>query len=155
MGSNIVSSPLPLFQSLDSSRPLLLLSAVCPQNEEFFTFMINFNNFASLQVLELSVVTIDGHTLPSFPEHITFPSLHTLLLGDLPLDALVLNVIGKWELPSLKELFISRHHFFSTPLLPLIQRSYDRLGFFNMCLDFYVIMLSGTFSEPFHFISGM
>jgi len=96
MGSSIVSNPLPLFQSLDSSRPLLLLSVLCLQDEEFTTFIINFNNFASLQVLELSVTAFDGPTLPSFPKHITFPSLHTLIIGYLPFDVIVLGVIGKW-----------------------------------------------------------
>jgi len=152
MGSNIVSSPLPLLRSLDSSRPLLLLSALCLQNEEFFTFMINFSNFANLQVLELSVATIDDHTLPSFPEHITFPSLHTLLLRDLPLDPLVLNVIGEWELPSLKELSISPQYCFITPLLPVIRRSYDRLKFFTIWLDFlYYPAFHDIFRAlPFH-----
>jgi hypothetical protein len=134
--STVCSASLPLFQSLDSSRRLLLLSAVHLQNEEFPIFMINFNNYSSLQVLELSVVTSNSHTLPSFPQHITFPSLHSLVLGCLPLDLPVLNVIGKWELPSLKELSIYRWYpLATTPLLPLIQRSYERLKFFSTCLD--------------------
>jgi hypothetical protein len=130
------TSPLHLFQSLDSSRRLLLLSALHLQNEEFPTFMINFNNYASLQVLELSVDSINRHTLPSFPEHITFPSLRALVLGGLFLNGPLLNTIGKWELPSLKELSISQWSpTLSTPLLPLIQRTYDKLEFFTLCLD--------------------
>jgi hypothetical protein len=132
----ILSSPLPLFQSLDSSRRLLLLSALRLQNEEFSTFMINFNNYANLQVLELSVDTINSHTLLSVPEHVTFPSLRALVLGDLFFDGPFLNTIGKWELPSLKELSISRWSpSFSGPLLPLIQRTYDQLEFFTTCLN--------------------
>ena len=133
-GSYILSTPLPLFQSPDSSRRLLLLSALRLQNEEFPAFMVNFNNYASLQVLELSVSSVNGHTLPPLPEHITFPSLHALLLGYL--DPLVLNVVGKWELPSLKELSIPRWNpLISTALLPLIQRSYESLEFFDACAD--------------------
>ena len=128
---HLVSSSLPLFQFPDSSRRLQLLSTKFP------AFMINFNNHTSLQVLELSVDIIGGYASPSFPDHITFPSLHTLILGFCILDQLVINVIGKWELPSLKELSISR---WSSPisilLLPLIQRSYERLEFFNTPLDF-------------------
>ncbi len=132
--SYALSSPLPLFQSPESSRRLLLLSALHLQVEEFPIFMRNFNHYASLQVLELSVNSINSHTLPSFPEPITFPSLHTLLLGYL--DPLALNVVGKWELPSLKELSISQcHPIISTALFPLIQRSYDRLEFFDACID--------------------
>jgi len=152
MGLNMLSSPLPLFQSLDSSRPLLLLSVLGLQDEEFTTFMIHFNNFASLQVLELSV-TFDVPTFPSFPKHITFPSLHTLILGDLPFDMIVLDVIGKWELPSLKELSISQNlHSFCKPLLPLIQRSYDKLEFFNINLDLlrYRAFLDITRAPPVH-----
>jgi hypothetical protein len=134
--SYLLSSPLPLFQSLDSSRPLLLLSALRLRNVDFAIFVINFNNYASLQVLELSINTINSHTLPAFPEHITFPSLRALVLGNLVHDTPVLNVIGKWELPSLKELSISQWSpTISTPLLPLIQRSYERLEFLNICLD--------------------
>ena len=103
--SDFLSSPLPLFQSLDSSRRLLLLSALGLQDEEFATFMINFKNYASLQVLELTVKSVSGHMLPSLPEDITFPSLHALILGYL--DPLITNIVGKWELPSLKELSIS------------------------------------------------
>jgi hypothetical protein len=137
MGSYLLSSPLPLFQSLDSSQPLLLLSALHLRNEDFSAFMINFNNYASLQVLELSIGTINSRTLPYFPEHITFPSLRALVLGYLNLDEPVLNSIGKWELPSLKELSISQWSpSISIPLLPLIQRSYERLEFLNICLDF-------------------
>jgi len=136
MGSYILSSPLPLFQSIDSSRRLLLLSVLRLQNEEFPAFMINFNNYASLQVLELSVTSINSNTLPPFPQHITFPSLRALVLGYLFFDPLVLNVIGKWELPSLKELSIFQWSpLESTPLLPLIRRSYERLEFFSACID--------------------
>jgi len=138
MQSDIMSSPLPLFPSLDSSRPLLLLSALSLREEEFTTFMINFNNYTSLQVLELSVSNSNSNsnTLPPFPQHIAFPSLHTLILKGHFLDALVLSIVGKWELPSLKELSISRWTFsVSTPLLPLIQRSYERLEFLDICLD--------------------
>jgi hypothetical protein len=136
MRSYALSSPLPLFQSLDSSRRLLVFSALRLQNEEFSAFMINFNNYASLQVLELSVDTVSYYTLPSFPEHITFPSLRALVLGHLFLNGHFLNTIGKWKLPSLKELSISRWSpSLSTPLLPLIQRTYDKLEFFTICLD--------------------
>jgi hypothetical protein len=132
MDSYNLSSPLPLFQSLGSSQRLLLLSALRLRNENFPTFMINFNHYASLQVLELSVISINSHTLPPFPEHITFPSLHTLILEYLSKDPLVPNVVGKWELPSLKELAIYRWDpVISAPLLPLIQRSYERLEFFS------------------------
>ena len=93
MGSYFSSSLLPLFQSLNSSRHLLLLSAMQLENEEFPIFMINFNNYTSLQILELSISTIDSNTLPSIPEHITFPSLHTLALA--LRDSRVLNVVGK------------------------------------------------------------
>ena len=134
MGSYILSSPLPLFQSPDSSRRLLLLSALRLQNEEFPTFMVNFNYYARLRVLELSVSTINGHALPSFREHIIFPSLYALLLEYL--DPLVVNVVGKWELPSLKELSISQWDpLISTPLLSLVQGSYERLEFFSACID--------------------
>jgi hypothetical protein len=138
MGSYILSSPLPLLQSLDSSRRLLLLSALRLPSEKFPTFMKNSNDYASLQVLELSVTnrSSNDHTLPPFPEHITFPSLHTLVLGDLWEGPLVPNVVGKWELPSLKELAIHQWSLFVyAPLLPLIQRSYERLEFFSTSLD--------------------
>jgi len=96
--------------------------------------MTNSNNYASLQVLELSVTSIGGQTLPSFPEHITFPSLHTLVLGYL--HPTTLNVIGNWELPNLKELSMSRWSLLiSTALLPLIQRSFERLEFLDACVD--------------------
>ena len=133
-GSYMLSSPLPLFQSPGSSRRLLLLSTLRLRNEDFPTFMINFNNYASLQVMELSVISTNGHTLPSFPDHITFPSLHTLLLGYL--DPPVEGIVGKWELPSLKALSISRWNpLTSMALLPLIQRSYESLEFFDACVD--------------------
>jgi hypothetical protein len=137
MGSYILSRPLPLFQSLGSSRRLLLLSALCLPSEKFPTFMIKLNDYASLQVLELSVTYsyINSHTLPPFPQHTTVPSLHTLVLGDLLEGPLVPNVVGKWELPSLKELAIRRWYPLYTPLLPLIQRSYERLEFFSAPLD--------------------
>ena len=131
---NVSSSLLPLFQSLDSSRRLLLLSALDLQNTEFPTFMINSKHYESLQVLELSVKSVKSHALPPVPEHITFPSLHALILGSL--DNLAINVVGKWELPSLKELSISRWYpGISTALLPLIQRSYDTLELFTACID--------------------
>jgi hypothetical protein len=134
--SNILSSPLRLFQSLDSSRPLLLLSALHLRNEDFSTFMINLNNYTSLQVLELSINTINSHRFPSFPEHITFPSLRALVLGNLFPEAPILNVIGKWELPSLKELSLVQWCPPAiTPLLPLIQRSYEKLELLHICLD--------------------
>jgi hypothetical protein len=136
--SYLLSSPLPLFQSLDSSRPLLLLSALRLRNVDFSTFMINFNNYASLQVLELSFNTTNSHshTLPAFHEHITFPSLRALVLGRLVLDGVVLNVIGSWELPSLKELSILQWSpTITTPLLPLIQRSCESLEFLNIRSD--------------------
>jgi hypothetical protein len=130
------SSPLPLFQSFGSSRRLLLLTALHLRNEKFPTFMINFNHYANLQVLELSVISINSHTHSPIPEHITFPSLHTLILEYLSEDPLVPNVVGKWELPSLKELAIYRWDpVFSAPLLPLIQRSYERLEFFSAPLS--------------------
>ena len=128
------SSLLPLFQFPDSSRRLLLLSATRLPSEEFLTLMINFNNYANLQVLELSVDVTGGYTLPSFPEHITFPSLHTLILGDL--DPLMGNAVGKWELPSLKDLSIAQWDpLIHSALLPLIQGSYDRLELFSACVD--------------------
>ena len=137
-GRDVRTSPLPLFQSLDSSRRLLLLSAIYLQNEEFPTFMINSNHYASLQVLELAVYSLDSHALPSIPEHITFPSLRTLVLGCLgrPYTSVIPNVVGKWELPSLKE-FSTSHWIplISTPLLPLIQQSYDRLEFLDAPID--------------------
>jgi hypothetical protein len=128
--SNISS----IFHSPNFSRRLLLLSAPCPLNEGFPTFLNNFNNYASLQVLELSVEFVYQHMLPSRPELIAFPSLHTLILGYL--HPLALNVVGKWELPSLKELSIPLWHpLSSTALLPLIQRSYDKLEFFSASAD--------------------
>jgi len=130
---DVLSSPMSLFQSLDSSRRLRLLSAHRLRNGGFPTLMINFSDYATLQVLELSVKDIKGHTLP-FPKHITFPSLHTLVLGYLDPHALL--VVGKWELPSLKKLSINRWNpTISTALIPLIQRSYDRLEFLNACMD--------------------
>jgi len=137
MESSIVSSPLPLFQSLDSSRPLELLSALRLRGEEFSTFMINFSNYASLQVLELSFTNSNSNsnTLPPFPQHITFPSLHTLILGGRPPNPLALDVIARWELPSLKELSIPRWFDSGILLLPLIQRSYDRLEFLSIGSD--------------------
>ena len=130
----ILSSSLPFFQFSNSSRRLRLLSALRLPNAEFHTFMISFNNYTNLQVLELSVSAGNGHTLSSFPEHITFPSLHTLALGYL--DSFVPEVVGKWELPSLKSLSISRWYPHVTrALLPLIQSSCERLEFFDACLD--------------------
>jgi hypothetical protein len=132
--STLSSSSFPLFHSFGSSRRLRLLSALGLRSEEFPTFMIDFNKYASLQVLELSVESVNSHMLPSLPERITFPSLHTLILEYLYPP--VTNVIGKWELPSLKELSISRWDpLSSTALLPLIQRSYDRLEFFSTSVD--------------------
>ena len=134
LDSDLPSSPLPLFHSIDSSRRLLFFSAFYLQGEEFATFMINFNNYANLQVLELSVYSVNARTLRTLPEHITFPSLHTLILGYL--YPFVTNTVGAWELPSLKELSISRWDPpSSTALLPLIQRSYDRLEIFDACVD--------------------
>ena len=133
IGSEIDSRPLHLFQSLDSSHCLVLLSALWLKAKEFATFMTNLNNYARLQVLELSVDHFNLHPLPSLPEHLTFPSLHTLILRRL--DPLSSNVVGKWELPSLKELVMLQWEpLFSTPLLSLIQRSYERLEFFSACL---------------------
>ena len=134
MESYVLSSPLPLLQSLDSSRHLRLLSALHLKNEEFPVFVANFNNCATLQVLELSAKGIEGSTLPSLPQHIRFPSLRTLILGHL--DPLALSSVGKWELPSLKELSISRWDpLISTPLIPLLQRSYENLEFLNASMD--------------------
>ena len=134
MDSYVFPSPLSLLQSFGSSRRLLLLSAKRLRNEDFPTFMMNFSNYATLQVLELSVNAIQSHTPPSFPEHITFPSLHALLLGDL--DPLSLSVVGRWELPSLKELSITRRSpLISTALIRLLQGSYERLEFLNVCMD--------------------
>ena len=134
VGPHLLSGPLPLFQSPDSSQSLLLLSAIRSPNKELLTFMRNFNNYASLQVLELSIDVTNSRTPPTFPEHITLPSLHTLVLGYL--DPFVINIVRRWELPSLKEFFISRWYTsISTPLLALIQRSYDRLEFFSACTD--------------------
>ena len=134
MESYVLVSPLPLLQSLDSSRRLRLLSVVRLMNEEFPAFVGNFNNYSTLQALELSVKDIEGSTLPSLPEHIPFPSLRALILGDL--DPLALSVVGKFELPSLRELTISRWKpLVSTPLIPLIRRSYERLEFLNTSID--------------------
>ena len=131
---NVSPSILPLFQSLDSSRRLLLLSALDLRNTEFPTFMINSKHYASLQVLELTVKSVNTHALPPVPEIITFPSLRALILGSL--DNLAISVVGKWELPSLKELSISRWYpGISKALLPLIQRSYDTLELFSACVD--------------------
>ena len=44
----MLSSPLHLFQSLDSPWRLLLLSALRLHNGEFPTFMVKFNNYANL-----------------------------------------------------------------------------------------------------------
>ena len=149
--SGVYSRALHLFQSLDSSYCLVMLSALWLLGEEFATFMTNFNNYAKLQVLELYVYHVNIHTLPSLPEHITFPSLHTLILRRL--DSHIVNVVGKWELPSLKKLSISRWKpLISTPLLSLIQRSYERLEFFGACVgllhdpDFHDILRA----PPFH-----
>jgi len=68
------------------------------------------------------------------PKHITFLPLHTLVLGYL--DPNVLNVVGKWELPYLKELSMSRWNLLiSTAPLPLIQRSFERLESLDACID--------------------
>ena len=132
--SYFLSCSLPLLQSPNSSRRLLLLSALDLPSEEFRAFVVNFKNYASLQVLELSCDPTRVHTLPSFPEDITFPSLHTFILGYF--DPLIINVVAKWELPSLKELTISQwDRPDSTPLLSLIQRSYERLEFFSASID--------------------
>ena len=131
--SEIFSRPLHLFQSPDSSRCLVFLSALRLSVKEFATFMTNFNHYAKLQVLELSIDYVNIHPFPYLPEHITFPSLHTLILWHV--DPLIGNVVGKWELPSLKELFIPRWGpLISTALLPLTQRSYERLEFFSTSL---------------------
>ena len=131
--SHLLSSPLSLFQSPDSRR-LRLLSALCLQNGEFSTFMVNFGNYASLQVLELSVNNVEGDALSSFPEPITLPSLHTLILGYL--NPLALVIVRKWELPSLKELAIPRWNpILSMALIPLIQQSYERLERLDTCTD--------------------
>ena len=131
---SFVSSTVSLFPLPDSSRHLRLLSALRLRNEEFPTFVVNFNNYATLQVLELSVRGIEGSTLPSLPEHVLFPSLRTLILGHL--DPISMSGVGKWELPSLKELSISRWNpLISTALIPLLQRSYERLEFLNANMD--------------------
>ena len=134
MRSYVLSSNHRLLRSPEPSRRLHLLSALHLRDEEFPLFIISFDHYGSLQVLELSVNSVDGHKLPSFPGPITFPSLHALLLGYL--DPLALNVVGKWELPSLKELSISRWNpIISTALFPLIQRSFERLEFLDACVD--------------------
>jgi hypothetical protein len=134
MASNALSTPLPLFQSPDFPSRLLLLCATRLRNAEFPTFMINFNNYASLQILELSVNAIDDDMLSSCPEHVTFPCLHTLVIEYL--DSVALDVVGRWELPSLKQLSISRWiPLVSTALIPLIQRSYHSLEFLSLCMD--------------------
>ena len=131
--SEMNSRLLHLFQSPDSSRCLVMLSALWLSVNEFATFMTNLNNYARLQVLELSVTNFNLHPFPSLPEHITFPSLRTLILQYL--DPRIINVVGKWELPSLKELSIPRWDPpISIALLPLIQRSYERLEFFGACV---------------------
>jgi hypothetical protein len=136
MASHLMTNFLPPFQSLNSSPRLLLLSASDLPNEQFFTFMINFNNYASLQVLDIYVSSTGSRTLPLLPDYITFPSLHTLVLNA-PGIPPVIDVVGKWELPSLKKLDICLWSpFFCTPLFPLIQRSYDRLESFSTSLEF-------------------
>ena len=126
----LMSNSLHLCQFPDSSRRLQLLST------KLSAFMMNFNSYSSLQVLELSVGAIGGYAFPSFPDHITFPFLHTLILKFRDIEQLALNIIGMWELPSLKALSISRWILrFSIALLPLIQRSYERLEFFDTSLN--------------------
>ena len=129
-----LSRPLPFFQFPNTSWRLRLLSAIRLPNDEFLTFMISFNDYKNLQVLELSVNAGNSYALSSFPEHIAFPSLHTLVLGYL--DPFVLNVVRKWELPSLKALSLSQSYpHVTTALLPLIQSSYERLEFFDACVE--------------------
>ena len=148
MESPMSSSPLYLFESHGSSRRLRLLSALGLLRDEFPVFMINFNNCATLQVLELSVHDVGGRTLSSFPEHITFPSLHTLVLGYL--DPISLGIVGKWELPSLKELSIARWSpLQSIALIPLIQQSYERLEFLAVSThSFYDRKLNDIIRTP-------
>ena len=131
--SEIHSRPLHLFRS-PNSRCFVLFSALGLSVKEFAAFMTNFNNYARLQVLELFIECDNTRPLPYLPEHITFPSLHTLILRYV--QPLIGNVVGKWELPSLKELLIREcDPLIITALLPLIQRSYERLESFNASLD--------------------
>jgi hypothetical protein len=112
---------------------------------------INFSNYATLQVLELSVHAVESHAPPSFPEHITFPSLHALLLGDL--GPLALSVVGRWELPSLKELSITQWSPLISPaLIRLLQGSYERLELLNVCMDLLHdrALYSTTRAPPLH-----
>ena len=91
--------------------------------------MINFDNYESLQ---LSVDPFNSDMLPFLPEHITFTSLQALILGNL--DPLVLNVVAKWELPSLRELSVSRWN----PLINTVALPPDpaliRQTRFNRCM---------------------
>ena len=136
MGSYVLSTPISLLQSLGSSPRLRLLSMVHLRDEEFPTFVVNFNNYATLQVLELSVKDVEDSMLPSLPERILFPLLRTLILGRLCPPAL--SVVGKWILPSLKELSISHWDpLISSALIPLIRRSYKRLEFLTANMDLF------------------
>ena len=95
--------------------------------------------------------TSTATTLPSLPEHITFPSVRILILRYL--DPLIVNVVAKWELPSLKELFIPRWNpLTSTALFPRIQRLYEGPELFSSCVD---LLYDPTFHDiirapPFH-----
>jgi len=138
--THLLEGSLPLLQSPESELRLLLLSALNQHGEEFPTFMRNFNRYANLQVLELSSSTDLSHLQlfgagaePSFPECITFPSLHTLLLGDL--DWITLLVVAKWELPSLRELGLYMPPDASEELYPIIRQSYQRLEFLDVAVN--------------------
>ena len=132
--SHLLEGSLPLFQSPESEWHLLLLSALELRGEGFQDFMRNANHYANLQVLELSsnmhssnLQGIEAGAETTAP--ITFPSLCTLLLGDL--DLIALNVIEKWKLPSLKELGLYQHGDTRTSLYPMIQQAYKRLEFLD------------------------
>lgn len=141
--SHSLEASLPLLQSPESGRRLLLLSACNQKGEEFSTFVRNFDQYANLQVLELSMSWhhSDLHFSEagagrSFPALISFPSLHTLLLGDL--DWYAYDVVLQWELPSLRELGLYMSDTERVEFSPIIWKSYQRLTF----LDVSVHMLN-------------
>ena len=123
-----LTSPLPFFHFPNFSRRLRLISAIHLSNKDFHTFMINFNNYTNLQVLEISVSSGsgNGHMLSSFPEHITFPSLHTLVLRTL--NRFARKVVRKWELPSLKALYTSQWGPDEAPSHPILSL-YEKVEF--------------------------
>ena len=124
----------PLLQSPESERHLLQLSLLNITGEEFRTFVRNFDHYANLQVLELSMrmgLAFEAEAERSFPGSITFPSLHTLVLGELSWYAS--GVVLEWELPSLRELGL--YGGLQEDLYPLILQSYQRLQFLDVAAE--------------------